>query len=64
MAETAFDASKESIACLRGYSAELAAEVRKKEEKTDHYEDMLGTYLVQLSKKVWHLPVQQNRKSE
>ncbi len=51
MAETAFDASRESIACLRGYSAELAAEVRKKEEKTDHYEDMLGTYLVQLSTK-------------
>lgn len=51
MAETAFDASKESIACLREYSAELAAKVRKKEEKTDHYEDMLGTYLVQLSTK-------------
>jgi phosphate:Na+ symporter len=34
---------------LRGYSAELATSIREKEEKTDRYEDMLGTYLVRLS---------------
>jgi phosphate:Na+ symporter len=34
---------------LRGFSAELAASIREKEEKTDYYEDRLGTYLVKLS---------------
>ncbi len=51
MAKTAFDALKEGIDCLKDFSPELAASVRKKEEKTDHYEDILGTYLVQLSTK-------------
>ena len=27
----------------------IAAEVREAEDKTDHYEDILGTYLVKLS---------------
>lgn len=30
-------------------SQETAASIREKEEKTDHYEDILGTYLVKLS---------------
>ncbi len=34
---------------LGKYTPELAASVREKEEKTDHYEDILGTYLVKLS---------------
>ena len=34
---------------LLDYSAELAQQVRDLEEKTDHYEDILGTYLVKLS---------------
>ncbi len=51
MAETSFDALKDSVACLKEYSPKLAAAVRKREEKTDHYEDILGTYLVLLSAK-------------
>ena len=49
MAELAAASLKESITCLRSYSPELAEAVRGKERKTDHYEDILGTYLVQLS---------------
>ena len=37
------------VACLQDYSEELAREVRELEEKTDHYEDILSTYLVKLS---------------
>ena len=51
MAETAVSALKEGLASLRGYSPELAASIREKEELTDHYEDLLGTYLVKLSAK-------------
>ncbi len=51
MAKTAVLALKDSIVCLQKYSPELAETVRKKEKKTDHYEDILGTYLVQLSTK-------------
>lgn len=39
------------MSALKHYSPELAASVRDKEEKTDHYEDILGTYLVKLSTK-------------
>ena len=49
MAKTSVSALQEGLAVLRSYSPELAASVREKEEKTDHYEDILGTYLVQLS---------------
>ncbi len=49
MARTAVSALRESLACLSGYSPELARSVREKEEKTDRYEDILGTYLVKLS---------------
>ena len=51
MAETAVSALRESLTSLRGYSPELAASIREKEELTDHYEDLLGTYLVKLSAK-------------
>ncbi len=34
---------------LHSYSKELAEKVRKGEEETDEYEDMLGSYLVKLS---------------
>ena len=34
---------------LRSYTPALAASIREKEDKTDHYEDILGTYLVNLS---------------
>lgn len=49
MAEAAVSALKDSLSVLRDYSPELAASVREREDKTDHYEDMLGTYLVKLS---------------
>lgn len=51
MAETAVSALKESLAYLYEDSPELAVSVREKEEKTDYYEDILGTYLVKLSAK-------------
>ena len=49
MAEIAVSSLKEGMEILVGYTCELAADVREKEEKTDHYEDILGTYLVKLS---------------
>jgi phosphate:Na+ symporter len=49
MANIAVAALKEGMSALGGYSQELAVDIRKKEEKTDHYEDILGTYLVRLS---------------
>ena len=49
MAATAFGALKDSIKLLKEFSPEVAASIRAKEEKTDHYEDVLGTYLVKLS---------------
>lgn len=52
MAQTAISALKESVAYLQhNDSPELAASIREKEEKTDYYEDILGTYLVKLSAK-------------
>lgn len=49
MAEVSFLSLKESIGLLTDYSPEAAASVRGKEEKTDRFEDILGTYLVKLS---------------
>ena len=49
MAETSVAALKEALGSLQSYSPEAAASIREKEEKTDHYEDILGTYLVKLS---------------
>lgn len=49
MAETSVTALKGALDALTDYSPELAASVREKEDKTDHYEDILGTYLVNLS---------------
>ena len=49
MAGCAVHSLKDSIAALGAYTPELAERVRRQEDKTDHYEDILGTYLVQLS---------------
>jgi phosphate:Na+ symporter len=49
MAKIAVESLKEGICSLYEYSSELARSIREKEEKTDHYEDILGTYLVKLS---------------
>ena len=51
MAKTAVKALKESMAVLHDPSVGLASSIRKKENKTDHYEDIMGTYLVKLSAK-------------
>ncbi len=51
MAEMAVGAFKSSIAMIDGYDKEKAAQIRKDEKKIDHYEDVLGTYLVKLSAK-------------
>ncbi len=49
MANCSVNALKEGITALNGYTPELAEEIRAQEDKTDHYEDILGTYLVKLS---------------
>ncbi len=49
MSNTAVKCLKMSLDSLRSYTPELAADIRQMEEKTDHYEDILGTYLVRLS---------------
>ena len=49
MANCAVTAMKQGITALNAYTPELAAQVRKAEDQTDHYEDILGTYLVKLS---------------
>ena len=51
MAQIAIDGMKEGIRSLYDYSDELAESIREKEDRTDHYEDILGTYLVKLSRK-------------
>ncbi len=51
MAETAVSSLKEGLESLQRYLPETASSVREKEEKTDHYEDILGSYLVKLSMK-------------
>ena len=49
MANAATEALTKGIECLQHHTPELAAEVRSLEDKTDHYEDILSTYLVKLS---------------
>ncbi len=49
MMEASLSALRGGIKSLQGYSSELAEEICAAEEKTDHYEDILGTYLVKLS---------------
>jgi len=40
---------KEGISCLTDYSDEKMAAIRRAEDRTDHYEDVIGSYLVKLS---------------
>ena len=49
MANAATEALQKGIQCLNAYDAEIAQYVRELEDKTDHYEDILGSYLVKLS---------------
>ncbi len=49
MAELSVNAVKQSLNLLQSYNASVGEEIRKTENKADHYEDLLGTYLVKLS---------------
>ena len=49
MAQIAIKALKDSIGALKNYTEEIAENIREVEDKTDHYEDVIGTYLVKLS---------------
>ena len=49
MANSAVEALDKSMECLKSYTPQLAQAVRELEDKTDHYEDILGSYLVKLS---------------
>lgn len=49
MAREAVHAFDLSFSALFDYTEEKAAEIRKIEDKTDKYEDVIGTYLVKLS---------------
>lgn len=49
MAEISTNSLKSGIELLAEYDKQAAKEVRAAEEKCDHYEDILGTYLVKLS---------------
>ncbi|MBE6638159.1 MAG: Na/Pi cotransporter family protein [Ruminococcaceae bacterium] len=51
MAKVATEALKNSIECLDNYEKTKAQAVRDAEDKTDHYEDIIGSYLVKLSTK-------------
>ncbi len=39
----------DAISCLESFSQERADGIKSYEEKTDHYEDIIGTYIVKLS---------------
>ena len=49
MAICSINSLKDSMRALTEYTPELAAGVREGEERTDRYEDILGSYLVKLS---------------
>ena len=49
MANCAIEALDKGMECLTSYTPQLAKTVRDLEDKTDHYEDILGSYLVKLS---------------
>lgn len=49
MAKCAVGSLKDSIICLRDYTPERFDAIKEAEDKTDHYEDVIGNYLVKLS---------------
>lgn len=49
MAEASMQALKLALQSLNGVTDDLAAQIRVLEDRTDHYEDILGSYLVKLS---------------
>lgn len=51
MAELSKNTLIDSLGLLTNYSAKKAEEIRENENKIDHYEDKLGSYLVKLSQR-------------
>ena len=49
MANASCEALAAGVSCLKDFSPALSNQVRELESKTDHYEDILGSYLVKLS---------------
>lgn len=49
MGRCSIQALKDSMVCLKNYSPKLMEEIKELEDKTDHYEDIISTYLVKLS---------------
>ena len=49
MAKAAMDSINDSLVCMDAYTPELDKSIREREDLTDHYEDIIGTYLVKLS---------------
>ena len=59
MAEICRTSLLQAMSTTRAWNDAIADEVLRKEDAVDHYEDVLGTYLVKLSAK--HLSVEDNR---
>jgi len=49
LAQTSTKILKDSLIVLKDYNEDLVAQIKENEDKTDKYEDVLGTYLVKLS---------------
>ena len=49
MANGSMGALKDGLGCLSSYDPAVAESIRAAEEQSDHYEDVIGTYLVKLS---------------
>ncbi len=49
MASCAVDTFRTAVSAFDGYTPEVFQQVKKGEDKTDHYEDILSSYLVKLS---------------
>ena len=51
MARISTEALKDSVRCLADYDKSKAEAIREAEDRTDHLEDVIGSYLVKLSAK-------------
>ncbi len=49
MGEVAYQSMMDALSCLHQYDDDKARSIREAEDRTDHYEDILSTYLVRLS---------------
>ena len=61
MANTVKDSVFDAISVIDKYSPELSERILKGEDRTDHYEDVLGTFLVKLTGQ--SLSLEENRES-